>query len=209
MIDQSIKERFIHELYNGENRKYAQRMINRIEKPYSIIPDAFTNKSIVDIGCCFGDQSYLLQIMGNDVTAHDINPELKNTLQVVSEMSGGFKVEYDFNVIKQNQYDTVFCSSVINLQPNPMDWFLDILGIDFNTLVLIYHDDLSVPMHDGPKMYSPSSELDYESVITKNDLIALLDDRFTVIDKDSYWDEEIAVNGINYRKTMLIVTKNA
>lgn len=196
---------YLEVFHGGEETTYSRRMINRVSKPYEIFPDAFTDKSILDIGANIGNQSYIMQKMGNRVTAHDINPDiipvLKNNVESI-----GVQVSDNFEDLKFLHFDTVFCSSVLMLQKNPIEYYEKLLTLDFDNIVIVYHDNYTIPMHDHNKMFSPDIDSDTDSLITKEQLVEA-SSNLTIIEKDASWDEDMPINDIYYKKTIFIAQK--
>ena len=217
-IDQSISEYktfFGEKFYNTspyfisnniDPDSYMTRLADRVKKPYDVYPAAFTNKRVLDIGASSGDQSFILSTMGNSVTSFDLNEAV--IPNITETVPAGVIVLDNIVSVKENSYDTVFCSAVIPHQANPCVWFESLFDIDFKTLVLIYNDGYTIPIHDGAKMYSPDVLGETTSFIEKASLLEVCSRLgLNVIESELNWQENVAIEGIEYIQTALIVEK--
>ena len=217
-IDQSISEykTFFGEKFYNTNPyfisnnidpdSYMTRLADRVKKPYDVYPAAFTNKRVLDIGASSGDQSFILSTMGNSVTSFDLNEAVIPNL--TETVPAGVIVLDNIVGVKENSYDTVFCSAVITQQANPYVWFESLFDIDFKTLVLIYNDGYTTPNHGGAKMYSPDVMGETTFLVEKASLLEVCSSLgLNVIESELNWQENVAIEGIEHIQTALIVEK--
>ena len=218
-IDQSISEYktfFGEKFYNTspyfisnniDPDSYMTRLADRVKKPYDVYPAAFTNKRVLDIGASSGDQSFILSTMGNSVTSFDLNEAVIPNL--TETVPAGVIVLDNIVGVKENSYDTVFCSAVIPQQANPYVWFESLFDIDFKTLVLIYFDGYTIPNNkNGLKWWSPDVLGETTSLIEKASLLEVCSRLgLNVIESELNWQENVAIEGIEYLQTALIVEK--
>ena len=217
-IDQSISEYktfFGEKFYNTspyfisnniDPDSYMTRLADRVKKPYDVYPAAFTNKRVLDIGASSGDQSFILSTMGNSVTSFDLNEAVIPNL--TETVPAGVIVLDNIVGVKENSYDTVFCSAVITQQANPYVWFESLFDIDFKTLVLIYNDGYTTLNHGGAKMYSPDVLGETTFLVEKASLLEVCSSLgLNVIESELNWQENVAIEGIEHIQTTLIVEK--
>ena len=117
MFSGNYKENF----YNKEER--FKKLLKTMEFKLNIVSNNnnLNNKKICDIGCATGEFLYFLnkKYPNNKLTGYDINKDYidkgKENCKAINFLQGNI---LDTNLIKENEYDIIMCSGIIQIFEN-------------------------------------------------------------------------------------------